>query len=70
MVFEIVKSMIRSIAKFLSNLPFLSSSFRARDLISVCQQRSAVSLVIPPPDHKPHAFTLIELVVVIATSPS
>lgn len=66
MVFEIVKSLLRSIAKFLSNLPSFSSSAPARDAILVCRQRSAVRLVIPPPNHKPHAFTLIELVVVIA----
>src|ERR1700730_7514904 len=66
MVLEIVNPLIRSIAKFLSSLPSLSPSFRARDSILVWRQRSAVNLVIPPPDHKPPAFTLIELVVVVA----
>jgi prepilin-type N-terminal cleavage/methylation domain-containing protein len=66
MVLEIVESLIRSTAKFFSLLPFFSSSILARDSILVCRQRSAISLVIPPPDHKPRAFTLVELVVVIA----
>jgi len=57
---------ICSIAKFFSPLPSFSSSIVARDSILLCRQRSAVSPVIPPLDHKPHAFTLVELVVVIA----
>lgn len=60
----VVNSLVRSIAKFLSPLSAFSSSIPARNLISV--RRPFPYDVISPPDHKPHAFTLIELVVVIA----
>ena len=68
---EIGWFLTRSITDSLNRKSFLplfsfSSSIFAHNSIFICRQGSPPSLVSPPSDHKPHAFTLVELAVVIA----
>ena len=64
--FEFAESLIRSIAKFFRRCPLFRLPSWPTIRYSFADKAPPFSPVSPPSDHKPHAFTLVELVVVVA----